>query len=206
MCHECGRQTSVTAGTIFHRTRTPLTVWFSAMWFVCGSKTGISARSLQQMLGFGSYETAWSMLHKLRRAMVTPNRDLLGGPGVAVELDETVVGGRSGSRHGPRHANKGRVAIAVERDHPTGLGRVRMRHISDQVRDDLADFVADVVAAGSVVWTDGAGHYGHMAKTNDIRLYAFEWGGRDRWQVRMWGGRGRRGQVTPPAWRRTRSR
>ncbi len=168
MCPDCGRQSSVTAGTIFHRTRTPLTVWFAAMWFVCGSKTGTSARGLQQMLGFGSYETAWSMLHKLRRAMVTPGRDML-GPDLEVELDETVVGGRSSTKGGgPSYTNKGRVAIAVERERPKGLGRVRMRHISNAVSNDIAEFAADAISPGSVVWTDGALHYGHMAATNAI--------------------------------------
>ena len=88
------------------------------------------------------------------------------GPDLEVELDETVVGGRSKGKSGPRFTNKGRVAIAVERDRPKGLGRVRMRHISEHVRDDIAEFAADVISPGSVVWTDGAGHYSRMAATN----------------------------------------
>lgn len=67
MCRSCGRQTSVTAGTIFHRSRYPLKVWFTAMWFVCSQKNGVSALGLQRVLGFGSYETAWAWMHKLRR-------------------------------------------------------------------------------------------------------------------------------------------
>ena len=81
MCHRCGRKTSVTAGTIFHRSRLPLTSWFAAMWFVCAQKNGVSALGLQRVLGFGSYQTAWAWLHKLRRAMVRPDREMLGGPG-----------------------------------------------------------------------------------------------------------------------------
>src|SRR5665648_400246 len=92
MCSGCGRQTSVTAGTLFHRSHTPLTTWFAAIWFVCASKNGVSATTLQQVLGFGSYETAWAWLHKLRRVMVRPDRELLSG---VVELDETMVGGRT---------------------------------------------------------------------------------------------------------------
>ncbi len=89
-CAVCGRQTSVTAGTILQGTRTPLPTWFRAMWWVTSQKTGASALGLQQVLGFGSYETAWTWLHKLRRAMVRPGRDRLTG---TVEVDETLVGG-----------------------------------------------------------------------------------------------------------------
>lgn len=163
MCTGCGRQTSVTAGTIFHRTRTPLTVWFAAMWFVVGQKNGTSARSLQTQMGFGSYETAWSMMHKLRRAMVGPHQAPLGGHGVTVELDETVVGGRSKGATGPRMGNKGRVAIAVERRHPKGLGRVRMRQVGEALRDDVLDFAVDVIHPGTVIYTDGGTHYNDLA-------------------------------------------
>ena len=96
MCRACGRRTSVTAGTIFHRTRTPMSTWFAAIWFVTSQKNGMSALGLQRVLGFGSYETAWAWLHKLRRAMVRPDRDRLSG---TVEVDETMVGGSQ-----PRHA------------------------------------------------------------------------------------------------------
>ena len=89
MCAGCGRKTSVTAGTIFHRSHTPLSTWFAAAWFVTSQKTGVSALGLQRALGFGSYETAWAWLHKLRRAMVRPDRELLSG---VVELDEAFIG------------------------------------------------------------------------------------------------------------------
>ena len=98
MCAACGGQTSVTAGTIFHRIRTPLSTWFAAIWFITSQKNGMSALGLQRVLGFGSYETAWAWLHKLRRAMVRPERDLLSG---VVELDEVFVGNESrGAAHG----------------------------------------------------------------------------------------------------------
>src|SRR6478609_5459814 len=92
MCAACGRQTSVTAGTIFHRIRTPLSTWFAAIWFLTSQKNGMSALGLQRVLGFGTYETAWAWLQKLRRAMVRPDRDLLSG---VVELDEVFVGNES---------------------------------------------------------------------------------------------------------------
>src|SRR4029453_4943041 len=78
-CARCGSQTSVTAGTIFQDTRTPLSVWFRAMWWVTTQKNGASALGLQRVLGLKSYETAWTWLHKLRRAMVRPDRDGLSG-------------------------------------------------------------------------------------------------------------------------------
>src|SRR5665213_225142 len=89
-CAGWGCQTSVIAGTIFQDTRTPLTVWFRAMWWVTSQKNGASALGLQRVLGLKSYETAWTWLHKLRRAMVRPGRDLLTG---RIEVDETYLGG-----------------------------------------------------------------------------------------------------------------
>ena len=90
-CVGCQRQTSPTAGTIFEGTRKPLRLWFQAMWYVTNQKHGVSALGVQRILGLGSYQTAWTWLHKLRRAMVRPGRDLLSGE---VEVDETYLGGR----------------------------------------------------------------------------------------------------------------
>ena len=134
MCRRCGRQTSVTAGTIFHRSHYPLRVWFAAMWFVCAQKNGVSALGVQRVLGFGSYRTAWTWMHKLRRAMVRPDRDRLGGPDVSVEIDQTFIGGRMQGRGGLRYANKSEVVIAVERQHPRGLGRARLGRIDTSLR------------------------------------------------------------------------
>jgi hypothetical protein len=92
MCAACGHRTSVTAGTIFDRTRTPLTVWFHACWMFATAKDGISALSLQRSLEIGSYQTAWAMLGRLRSVLVRPGRDPLAG---RVEVDETYIGGRS---------------------------------------------------------------------------------------------------------------
>ena len=73
VCAACGHQTSVTAGTIFQDTRTPLVEWFRAIWWVTSQKNGASALGLQRVLGLGSYKTAWTWLHKLRRAMIPPD-------------------------------------------------------------------------------------------------------------------------------------
>jgi transposase-like protein len=156
MCQSCGRKTSVTAGTIFDRSRLPLRTWFATMWFICAQKNGVSALGLQQVLGFGSYQTAWAWMHKLRRAMVRPDRELLGGAGAAVEMDSTFIGGRSRGKSGPRYFNKGEVVIAVERRQPKGLGRARLAAIdSGQRKDDILAFARANVAPGTTLITDG---------------------------------------------------
>ena len=101
-CGSCRKQTSATAGTIFQDTRKPLTLWFRAMWYVMSQKNGASALGLQRVLGLGSYETAWTWLHKLRRAMVRPDRDQLSG---WVEVDETFIGGLEEGKTGREKAN-----------------------------------------------------------------------------------------------------
>ncbi len=149
-CAACGRQISVTAGTIFQGTRKPLVMWFRAMWWVTSQKNGASAKGLQQSLGLGSYETAWTWLHKLRRAMIRPDRDQLNG---LVEVDETYVGGPEESM-GRGAVTKTLVVIAVEK-HGRAFGRTRMAVIPDASSDALCGFIRSCVAPGSTVRTDG---------------------------------------------------
>lgn len=149
-CAVCHHETSVTAGTIFHGSRLPLTSWFAAIWYVVNQKQGVSALGLQHVLEFGSYQTAWAWLHKLRRAMVLPGRELLSG---VVEVDESYVGARRTGAGGRRAAGKAIVAIAVEGDQVPE--RVRMRRIPNVTKDTLTDFVLDNVARCSEVRTDG---------------------------------------------------
>src|SRR3984893_3321871 len=132
-CRNCRRQTSVTAGTIFQDTRKPLVMWFRAMWFVTSQKNGVSALGLQRVLGLGSYETAWTWLHKLRRAMVRPGRDPLNG---IVEVDETYVGGAEKGKWGREIESKAIVALAVEED-GKGVGRIRLRRVKELAIDRL---------------------------------------------------------------------
>ena len=150
-CCGCRRQTSTTAGTIFQDTRKPLVMWFRAMWYVTSQKNGASAMGLQRVLGLGSYETAWTWLHKLRRAMVRPDRDRLSG---WVEVDETMVGGLEEGVAGRQTESKVLVIIAAQADGP-GIGRIRMRMIDDASADSLHPFVQDCIAAGSTIHTDG---------------------------------------------------
>ena len=158
-CGGCGRRTSVTAGTIFDKTRTPLTVWFHACWLFATAKDGISAQHLQRALEIGSYHTAWAMLHRLRSALVRPGRDRLAG---AVEVDETFIGGEEqGLRGGRQRGKKVLTGIAVEVFEPKGIGRCRMAVLADASAESLHPFVTGAVEPGSRVITDGwNGYYG----------------------------------------------
>jgi transposase-like protein len=150
-CAGCGCQTSVTAGTIFQDTRTPLPIWFRAMWWVTTQKNGASALGLQRILGLKSYETAWAWLHKLRRAMVRPGRDLLTG---RVEVDECYLGGLEEGLPGRLNLDKALIVVAAQEDGP-GIGRIRIRQILDASAKSLVPFVQDSVEPGSVIHTDG---------------------------------------------------
>ena len=161
-CRKCETQVSIKAGTMFERTRKPLRTWFLAMWFVTSQKHGASALGLQRVLGLGSYQTAWAWLHKMRRAMVRPERSSLGG---FVEVDETYVGGiERGGKRGRGAEKKEIVAIAIEVHTPKGFGRLRMRRISDVSGASLVPFVCDVVKPGSEIHTDGWGGYNGLVK------------------------------------------
>lgn len=161
-CRQCGSEVSVTAGTIFERTRMPLRTWFAAIWFITSQKDGASALGLKRVLGLGSYQTAWTWLHKLRSAMVRPDREQLRG---RIEVDETYIGGSDlGGKRGRGSENKEIVVIAVEVLSPKGFGRVRMRRIPDVSGDSLVSFVDEVVEKGSNILTDGWGGYNALSK------------------------------------------
>ncbi len=154
ICRRCRGQASAIAGTIFQDTHKPLRLWFRAIWQVTSQKHGASALNLQRVLGLGSYVTAWTWLHKLRRAMVRPGRDRLAG---RVEVDETYVGGE-GKRTGSRSLDKAMVVIAAEED-GAGIGRIRMARIVTASRISLHRFIQASVATGSTVHTDGNASY-----------------------------------------------
>ena len=159
MCAACGHRTSVTAGTIFDRTRTPLTVWFTACWSFATAKDGISALSLQKALEIGSQQTAWAMLHRLRSVLVRPGRDRLAG---MVEVDETYIGGEEpGLRGGRAKGKKVLTGIAVEVTEPKGIGRCRMALLADGSSASLHPFVTSHVEPGAKVITDAwMGYHG----------------------------------------------
>ena len=150
-CAGCGHQASVTAGTIFQDTRSPLPSWFRAMGWVAAQKNGASALGLQRVLGLRSYEKAWTGLHKLRRAMVRPGRDRLAG---TVEVDETYLGGLEEGVRGRQTEKKALIVVAAQEE-GRGVGRIRLRQIADASAESLIPFVQDSVEPGSVIHTDG---------------------------------------------------
>jgi len=175
-CAACGKQHSLLAGTIFAQTKTGLARWFLAIWLVTSSKGGISAMELQRQMGFGSYQTAWSWLHKIRKAMVRPDRQPLTE---RVEADETIdgrtvdpipqgtasrrrgrrVGGAKPGKRGRGAAGKTVVAGAVEAGRGKGrgrrLGRLRLQSAADASGASLEAFLAANVAPPAAVTTDG---------------------------------------------------
>lgn len=156
-CGGCDRRVSVTAGTIFDKTRQPLRTWFAAAWEIVNQKTaGVSAKGLQRTLELGSYQTAWTMLHKYRSAMVRPGRELLAG---TVEVDETMVGGKKPGRPGRGALGKTPVAVAVEVMDPRGFGRARMKVIPNASAATLRGFVTETIEPGATVRTDGLVSY-----------------------------------------------
>lgn len=151
-CANCRKDISTLNGTTFHKTRKPLKIWFQAMWFVTSQKFGGSALGLKRILGLGSYQTAWSWLHKMRHAMVRPDRELLNG---VVEIDETMIGGEShGGKRGRGAEKKHIVVIAIETFDPKGFGRVRMKKIKSANSQNLLSFITENVAKGSEIRTD----------------------------------------------------
>jgi transposase-like protein len=164
MCRSCSHQSTVTAGTIFDKTRTPLRVWLAGAWYLTNQKHGVSALGLQRVLGLGGYETAWTMLHRFRRAMVRPDRERLKG---LIEVDETYLS--ISDRDAPiskdqrpqrkSHTHKVLVIIAVELLQPRGFGRIRLRRIDNDSTAKVSAFVQANIEPGAQVRTDGSAAY-----------------------------------------------
>jgi hypothetical protein len=143
-CADCRHQTSLTSGTLLEKTRKPLKVWFRAVFEISTRRTGISAKDLQRIMGFGSYKTAWTWLHKLRAALVRPEREPLGP---FVQMDEALVGGKGGP-------HKELVLVAAEVD-----GRVRLAHAETNDKATLKRFADGQLAPDARVTTDGLASY-----------------------------------------------
>lgn len=149
-CADCGHQTSLTSGTLLEKTKKPFKVWFRAIFEISSRRSGISARELQRIMGFGSYKTAWAWLHKLRRALVRSDNSEPLGP--FVEMDEALVGGKGSP-------NKELVLVAAEHND----GRIRLTHAANNDEATLKVFADREVAPGARVVTDG--HAGYNAKS-----------------------------------------
>ena len=158
-CGDCQHQTSVTVGTVFEGTQKPLLLWFHMMWLMMAQKTGISAKSLRETYGFGSYQTAWGWLQKLRSVMIRCGREQLCG---RVEVDETYIGGRKKGARGRGAEGKTLVLVAVEGE-ASMLGRVRFRCIPTANSENIESFVHDYVDTGAVVVTDGLPAYNGLS-------------------------------------------
>jgi len=150
-CASCSRQVSVIAGTIFEGTRKPLVIWFRAIWWIVSQKNGASALGLKRILGLGSYETAWTWLHKVRRAMVRPGRERLTG---RIQVDETYLGGLEEGVRGRQTFKKALIVVAAE-ENGKAIGRIRMLRIPDASALSLRPFIIQAIEPGSTVITDG---------------------------------------------------
>jgi len=161
VCTACGQQTSVTAGTVMHGTRTSLRAWFWAAYLVATHHPGVSAKQLQRQLGLSRYETAWLILQKLRRAMVAPERTPLTEE---VEIDEFFLGGHEeGLKGGRQRGKKALVGVAIEvRGH--GSGRMRLAVLPDASGPALLAFTQATTTLGAIVHTDGLQSYKTIAK------------------------------------------
>lgn len=166
ICRHCRHQCTVTAGTIFEKTRTPLRSWLAAVWYITNQKQGVTALGLQRVLGIRSYQTAWAMLHRLRRAMIRPGRERLHG---VVEVDESFIGRSPPNKTQDTkkkqqlaeqfEAQRSIVVIAVEIKEPKGFGRIRLQRVTNKSAKAVLPFVLDSIKPGSVVRTDGSEAY-----------------------------------------------
>lgn len=143
------------SGTIFHLTRIPLTVWFEVIWQFTTPKSGVSAAHLHRVLPIGSYQTAWTILGKLRQVMDQDQKAPLVG---TVEIDEAFFGGPRPGVRGRGAAGKVLIAGAVEIT-TSGWGRTRLQVIPDAKTATLQNFVQATVSPGAHVITDGLGSY-----------------------------------------------
>lgn len=187
MCPACRYQCSVTAGTLFDKTRTSLRTWLAAVWYLTNQKHGVSALGLQRVLGLGSYQTSWAMLHRLRRAMVRPDRERLRG---RVEVDESYVGMRDSSKlaSGSKpqsHTFRSLVAIAVEMQEPKGLGRIRLRRVPSAGGRYLVPFVCGAVEEGTTVNTDGSSAYQTLVEHGYVHKRSVHLGSDDPAHISM---------------------
>lgn len=151
ICTRCESGYSLTAGTVMHGTKKPLTYWFKAMWWFTTRKSGVNAVNLKELLGLGSYQTAWAWLHKLRRCTVRRSREPLSGN---VEVDEFFIGGQKPGKRGRGANGKTIVLAAVEKD-GNRFGRIRLQVVPDCSGDVLEQFLGTNVIPGSRVCTDG---------------------------------------------------
>ena len=166
-CSQCEKEFSITSGTIFQDSKKSLLLWFHIIWWVVAQKTGVSATNMRDFMGFGSNETAWYWLHKLRRAMVRQGREKLSG---IVEVDEAYIGGKeSGTGKQGRGAEEKSLVVIATECIGRKIGRVRFKIISDASTENLLPFVEDNIEEGSEIITDGWPGYTFLSKKKDYK-------------------------------------
>jgi len=164
-CSGCEKEFSITSGTIFQETKKPLLLWFHIMWWVVAQKTGVSANNMRDFMGFGSDETAWNWLHKLRRAMIRQGREKLSG---IIEVDEAFIGGEEvGTGNTGRGADTKSLVVIATECIGKKIGRVRFKIIPDASTDNLKPFIEDNIEQGSEVITDGWTGYSFLKQSVD---------------------------------------
>jgi len=159
-CVKCEFKNSVTAGTIFQDSKKPLKVWFRAIWHLTSQKYGANALGLQRVLGFGSYRTAWTWLHKLRCAMVRPGRNRLSG---MVDIDEAYIGGKRPGKRGRGAEGKTLIFVAVE-SKDNRIGRIRLKKIPDASAESLEPSIKEAVEPKTIINTDDWRGYGRVSQ------------------------------------------
>lgn len=158
ICTRCETPHSLTTGTVMHATKKPLAYWFKAMWWFTTRKAGVNAVNLKDLLGLGSYQTAWTWLHKLRSCTIRRGRERLSGH---VEVDEFFIGGQQLGKRG-RGANGKTIVVAAVEKKGRQIGRIRLQVIPDCSGDTLEQFVNANIVPGSKVMTDGWKGYLHL--------------------------------------------
>ncbi len=159
-CSHCNFQSSVTTGTVFQDTKMPLRLWFWAIWHLTSQKYGTNAKGLQRVLDLGCYQTAWTLLHKLRRAMVRPGRERLSG---TVQADEIYIGGEKPGKRG-RGAEGKTLAVIMVGLKEGKIARIRLKLVSDASGFSLERAIKECIEPGSIVQTDGWVGYAGLSK------------------------------------------
>lgn len=183
-CRGCKKNTSLTAGTVMRSSHTPLSVWFWGAYLMTTQTPGQSALQFQRQLGLSRYETAFTMLHKLRAGMVRPERDMIGGEH-PVEIDECLLGGETrGEGRGVHHKVTvvGAVEVRTRRDGEKRTakqgdahgsvpakrnvygGRLRLQVVPDRGAKSLMAFVKGNIAPGAIIHSDGWNGYGDLSR------------------------------------------
>jgi transposase len=178
-CQNCGHHVHPTAGTIFHKSSTPLTLWFYAIFLMSQTRCGISAKQLQRELGV-TYKTAWRMFNKIR-TLLADDRDSLGGEGSTVEMDETFIGGKPSKF---KKGRAGRPTMTSSRKTPVfGIversGKIMATVVPDARADTLMPIVRKYVLPKTMIYTDdwhaywkvGKYGYGHERINHSQNIY-----------------------------------